>query len=267
MTCTCCKRDLPTAARGLCRACYSRWNRTGTTDHKPRPVRRKCQIGGCGRRVVSNGLCDTHRKRLERHGHTDQTRPDSWGAIQKHPLRNAWNYLHRHRGRITIAGEWKDDFLRFAVDVGERPSPAHKLFAADESKPIGPGNFVWKRAITERVEGEDSQTYRNRQQRVYRSVRKEAFKDYDLKRLFGLSFAEYEKLLDKQDGCCAICGERERLTIRGKVTALAVDHCHKNGVVRGLLCSKCNQGLGCFRDDTELLTKAIDYLRWPARLL
>ena len=57
-----------------------------------------------------------------------------------------------------------------------------------------------------------------------------------------------------QDGKCAICGKRDELR------RLALDHCHKTGKLRGLLCMQCNTGLGQFRDDTNLLQKAITYL-------
>jgi hypothetical protein len=215
---------------------------------------------GCEKEAVSNGLCDTHRKRLERHGHTDQTRPDSWGAIEKHPLRNAWQRLRRYRGQHAICPEWENDFLQFVVDVGEKPSPKHALYAADESKPIGPGNFVWKRALTERVPGEDLQTYANRRARAYRAVSKERFRGYDLKKMFGISFENYAALHALQKGKCAICNEEEKSSIRGKVLNLAVDHCHETGAIRGLLCGKCNTGLGSFRDDPKLLRRAIAYL-------
>jgi hypothetical protein len=56
------------------------------------------------------------------------------------------------------------------------------------------------------------------------------------------------------DGLCEICGERDG------DKALAVDHDHKTGKVRGFLCSPCNLGLGGFRDRSDLLRKAIGYL-------
>lgn len=60
----------------------------------------------------------------------------------------------------------------------------------------------------------------------------------------------------RQCGRCAICATpvtRER--------GLQVDHCHKSGDVRGLLCAACNLGLGQFRDDPKLLQAAIEYLK------
>jgi hypothetical protein len=53
-------------------------------------------------------------------------------------------------------------------------------------------------------------------------------------------------------GVCQICGDDERL---------GVDHCHASGRLRGLLCSRCNTGLGMFRDRPELLAEAIEYLK------
>lgn len=76
-----------------------------------------------------------------------------------------------------------------------------------------------------------------------------------LKKQYGLSVEGYEQLLIMQHGVCAICGEH---CPTGR--KLAVDHCHTTGHVRGLLCANCNQGLGKFQDDAELLRKAVAYL-------
>ena len=72
---------------------------------------------------------------------------------------------------------------------------------------------------------------------------------------YGISLEEFEILLDKQQGMCAICGRPW-----GAGRNDGVDHDHKTGVVRGLLCTMCNAGLGHFSDDVELMRKAISYL-------
>lgn len=69
---------------------------------------------------------------------------------------------------------------------------------------------------------------------------------------YRLTVAEYEAILDRQGGICPIC-----LTEK----AVHVDHCHATGVVRGILCAHCNKGLGCFRDKTERMVRACEYLR------
>lgn len=77
---------------------------------------------------------------------------------------------------------------------------------------------------------------------------------------FRLTEQDYEDMLFKQDGRCALCRRPETLRMRGKLRRLAVDHCHKSGKVRGLLCCDCNQGIGKLRDDPKLLRKAADYI-------
>jgi hypothetical protein len=75
------------------------------------------------------------------------------------------------------------------------------------------------------------------------------------------SLLEYDKLMLRQNNLCAICGKPE--TVRhqqGTLRNLAIDHCHATGKVRGLLCSRCNLGLGMFKDEVALLEKTIDYL-------
>jgi len=81
-----------------------------------------------------------------------------------------------------------------------------------------------------------------------------------LKRLYGITQAEYDCMYQSQDGVCKICRQPETLVRRGKVAPLHVDHDHKTGKVRGLLCAACNNGLGHFRDNTTYLQAAIEYL-------
>lgn len=76
-------------------------------------------------------------------------------------------------------------------------------------------------------------------------------------RAYGLSVAAYDELLVEQGGVCAICGALPK----GRFRRLCCDHSHRSGLVRGLLCHKCNSGLGFFRDRPGLLVAAIRYLR------
>lgn len=81
------------------------------------------------------------------------------------------------------------------------------------------------------------------------------YRKHDLKRRFGITVEEFEAMLLAQNNLCKIC-KRESLEKR-----LAVDHCHTTGKVRGLLCTRCNLGIGYFQDDPNLLIEAVAYLR------
>lgn len=80
----------------------------------------------------------------------------------------------------------------------------------------------------------------------------------NMKNKYGLSLDDYDKLLIKQNGVCAICKHKE--TKKG-IDFLPVDHNHKTGKVRGLLCNACNWGIGHLKDDIEILENAIKYLK------
>ena len=68
----------------------------------------------------------------------------------------------------------------------------------------------------------------------------------------------FKQMLDAQNHSCAICGNTCNT---GR--ELAVDHCHKSGAIRGLLCGKCNKALGLVNDDVAILKTMIEYLeRW-----
>lgn len=75
---------------------------------------------------------------------------------------------------------------------------------------------------------------------------------------FGMTLEEYEALFEKQDGLCAICGTSEP---GGRFKShLSVDHDHRTGRVRGLLCGPCNTALGLVKDDPARLRAAANYL-------
>ncbi len=77
-------------------------------------------------------------------------------------------------------------------------------------------------------------------------------RQYHLKRRYGMTEADFDRVLAEQGGVCAICGAAD---------PRHVDHDHRSGGVRGILCFTCNGGLGLFRDSELYLSRAIGYLR------
>jgi hypothetical protein len=92
----------------------------------------------------------------------------------------------------------------------------------------------------------------------YRLNNPDKLKDAALKRKFGITLDEYNVLLSKQKHRCAICKSFD--VGRKDAKYFHVDHDHRTGKVRGLLCSKCNTALGLFNENVTLLKKAIKYL-------
>ena len=70
---------------------------------------------------------------------------------------------------------------------------------------------------------------------------------------YGITVKQIRELKKSQLNCCAICKEKLKKIFN-------IDHCHVTGKVRGILCTRCNTGLGKFKDSTILLTEAFVYL-------
>lgn len=136
-------------------------------------------------------------------------------------------------------------------------SPA--LIAARKAADIVALSQVCKTCLTEKHESE-----------FRRNWRRESCLDFNchdcvshINRLarFGITPSQYQEMLDAQDGVCAICERPERSTDKkGRIKALAVDHNHTTGAVRGLLCANCNKGIGNLGDDVDTLIAAAAYL-------
>jgi hypothetical protein len=117
-----------------------------------------------------------------------------------------------------------------------------------------------KDKIKQRIK-EKSQTEEFKEKRrAFNKARKEKNRNVYYKKRYGIDLQEYNKLLISQNNECAICKIDENEIKHGRNTYFAVDHCHKTGKVRGLLCYKCNSVLGFVNDSIDNLGNAIKYL-------
>jgi len=106
--------------------------------------------------------------------------------------------------------------------------------------------------------------YTPERERRYRANRYRADPDYKVKQHlshnYGITLDQYEALLAKQNGICAICGT-DKPGNRPSATRFHIDHCHSTGEIRGLLCGNCNAGIGRFADSPIRLEAAARYLQ------
>lgn len=157
-------------------------------------------------------------------------RSAKWKDIQANPNIVGWNTLEQ-----------------FMADIGAPPTADHVLMRERYDEPLGPGNVRWRLPWSKRP-GHDDDPQRS----------------YNLglgQHQYEITPEAYERLFTSHAGVCAICERPERATFRGGLKRLAVDHDHADpGHVRGLLCGNCNNGLGRFEDDPDLLRAAADYI-------
>ncbi len=99
--------------------------------------------------------------------------------------------------------------------------------------------------------------WRKQFSRRYEKTRKVCRRRLDLKTKYGITPAEYDKMLAAQGGGCAICQSKDAHNRWG---TFHVDHNHDTGKVRGILCNRCNSALGLLGDDMEGVLKFVDYL-------
>lgn len=92
------------------------------------------------------------------------------------------------------------------------------------------------------------------QRKKYYTRSKERVRNYNLIKRYGITLEEYNIILKKQNNVCAVCGGKD------KKKSLAVDHNHKTGEVRGLLCGRCNPALGFIQESPKLVKQLLKYL-------
>jgi hypothetical protein len=137
-----------------------------------------------------------------------------------------------------VACDVEKPFDEFPIDP-QRPGRLYSYCKACKAE--------FMRAATQRWKDRNPEKYR-------RSTKRTNLRKFARRHGADIDIGLYDQMVAEQDGRCLICGAKP-----GRI-ALAVDHDHETGRVRGLLCRSCNQGLGHFRDDPDLLRSAAAYL-------
>ncbi len=216
-----------------------------------------CKVDGCSNPVFVHGICQVHNRRLKLQG---SIHAEKWGTAAKHPLYDSWSWLKRaYRSSGDLDHSWHD-FWNFVADVGERPHHS-TLRRIDENKPWSKENFRWKEGNMD-IPLSDRESRNQYARYWYAKATPEYKKSKDLKKLYGITLDDFNRMADAQEHKCAICKQPEGAIDRfsGKPRKLAVDHCHATDKVRGLLCSRCNTAIGSLNDDPSLFRMAAEYI-------
>lgn len=110
--------------------------------------------------------------------------------------------------------------------------------------------------IEERKKRQNKSEYQKEWARKNSARVKELSRAQHLKRKFKITVEEYEQMLKNQNSVCWICQKKCETNY-----ALAVDHDHKTGNIRGLLCKNCNTAIGMFKEDVDVIMRAIEYIK------
>lgn len=171
--------------------------------------------------------------------------------------------FHREHATKTGLAQWCRSCVsakqrRYREANAEKVKAARKKWADENAEYVrqkARDRYRENRAAILAARRERAPEYRRRFRAKDPERTREADRRADLRRHYGIEVEDYERMLAEQGGVCAICQQGCSSGRR-----LAVDHDHETGVVRGLLCARCNAGIGQLREDPETLRAAIVYL-------
>jgi len=150
--------------------------------------------------------------------------------------------LEQKKARAAYAKEWNKKNPKLVAENARRTRLKNK-------DKIREGQKAWLAKNSEKHKKKSREWYHQNKDRI---------RNNNLKKNFNISLEKYTNILKLQNNRCAIClGDNS--DAKGKI--FAVDHCHKTGKIRGLLCRGCNVGIGNLKDNPELLEKAAMYIR------
>jgi len=193
---------------------------------------------------------------------------------------------YRYRNNLVdLSQEWIDSYQEFKKWSYENQyTDSKKLFRIDTSLGYFKENCAWAQTVQEvrKAKGRkkfacikcsaNKATRRDTMCRECASINARKNPKYDVKKYrrnwslikkYGISLEDFNLMFLNQNNRCLICNcvmQLPKEQMGQGMDVVAIDHDHKTGQVRGLLCNSCNKGLGHFKDDKKILSKAIKYL-------
>lgn len=199
---------------------------------------------------IENRLCEWYDAWLMAKDRTEylkawreanKERVKAWREANKEHLRTnykRWREANRER-RDAYMRDWRE---------------ANKEHTREYNKAYQENNKEWIKPLMQEYRADNREALNAKSRQRYHERYTESAREHQYQSKYGISVAQYEEMLARQGGLCAICRKpptRKRLYI---------DHCHTTLVVRGLLCQKCNHAIGLLGDDPALCEAAGRYL-------
>jgi len=196
-----------------------------------------CSIAGCGKYTKARSMCAKHFKE----DRLAKAPPCSREGCDR---------------KAYVKGECQKHYMQTYKPAWRAEHPEKELiYDRKHKKRNGPALREKAKGYYYRDHEQSKARLRERNKAAYQRD-PEPFRASRLKYVFGITKWQYEEMFRQQEGKCAICKKDSS----EETKRLAVDHCHKTGFVRGLLCSRCNTGIGQLRDDPDLLVEAACYI-------
>src|ERR1035437_7263853 len=257
-------------SRGLCDKHYQRQNAHG--DPTWMPPAKACAVDGCNRVYYGRGFCNMHYQRAKKNGgvfpqRDHQLQGDLCTVLgcECVPVARGWCQSHYSKARLhdgdALFVDSRQEVRPCKVDDCDRRSIAHGWCGKHYTRflthgdPIfvkeyaGPAQTPCKVPGCEGVTGGAST--------AHGWCQKHYSRNYLLTTTYGISMEEFASMLAAQGGVCPGCGTDAP---GGQFDQWHVDHDHRSGAVRGLLCRQCNLGLGFLKDNVGTLRRLIAYL-------
>lgn len=181
-------------------------------------------------------------------------------------------------GRTAQCKECKAEYHKARHVPSTRPRQRRDPFTGDETKTCtrcGEAKLLTQFSLSRRATETQNAVYRPDCKTCSSARAMQWYRDnpgrtiankrrFNLEKLYGITLAEYDALMRKQAGVCAVC-RKAPAARHSRDIRLVVDHCHETGITRGLLCNNCNRAIGLLGDDPILLRRAITYLMQPQK--
>jgi DNA-binding transcriptional MerR regulator len=170
------------------------------------------------------------------------------------PLSDYYKHSTGKDGHTNFCKRCCLDGMKERYDPKKRAEYVQRYYSENDHK-VKARSKAWREKYPERYR-QTLKNYTDEKKAKDPAAYKERARSYALKRKYGITLEQYQQLLEKQNECCAVC-ERPA---KDFPTSLAVDHDHKTGRIRGLLCTHCNYRMVAKHTDGNVLRKIADYI-------